>query len=47
MQGATVNKRKGPEFIRFMIPIINSLRELGGSGKAPHIDEFFKEFRDK
>jgi len=37
MQGVTVNKRKGPEFIRFMIPIINSLRELGGSGKASEV----------
>jgi restriction system protein len=32
-----VRKNKGPEFIRFMTPIMDSLRELGGSGKASEV----------
>jgi len=32
-----LNKNKGPEFIRFLKPVIDALKELGGSGKASEV----------
>jgi restriction system protein len=31
---------KGPEFIRFFIPILESLKEIGGSGTPSEVIEF-------
>ena len=34
-----MSKAKGPEFLRFCIPIIETLRELGGSGRPAEITD--------
>jgi restriction system protein len=36
-------KAKGPEFLRFCIPIVETLRELGGSGRPAEITDLVIE----
>jgi restriction system protein len=36
-------KRKGPEFLRFCIPIVEVLRGLGGSGRPAEVTDFVIE----
>lgn len=38
-----MTKRKGPEFLRFCIPIIEVLRELGGSGRPAEVTDLVIE----
>lgn len=34
-----MSKAKGPEFLRFCLPIVETLRELGGSGRSAEITD--------
>lgn len=36
-------KRKGPEFLRFCIPVVEVLRELGGSGRPAEVTDLVIE----
>lgn len=36
-------KRKGPEFLRFCIPIVEALRDLGGSGRPAEVTDLVIE----
>ena len=38
-----MGKRKGPEFLRFCIPIVEVLRELGGSGRPAEVTDLVIE----
>ncbi|MDQ7008518.1 MAG: winged helix-turn-helix domain-containing protein, partial [Acidobacteriota bacterium] len=38
-----MTKRKGPEFLRFCVPIIEVLRELGGSGRPAEVTDLVIE----
>ena len=34
-----MKKSKGPQFLRFFIPVIDVLKELGGSGKPAEVSK--------
>jgi restriction system protein len=38
--------KKGPDFLRFVIPLIETLKELGGSGKASEVTDAVLERMD-
>ncbi len=41
-----MGKRKGPKFLRFCIPIVEVLRELGGSGRPAEVTDLVIESMD-
>ncbi len=41
-----MSRRKGPEFLRFCVPVIQVLRELGGSGRPAEVTDLVIERMD-
>ena len=41
-----MNRNVGPKFLRFMIPVIDVLKELGGSGKVSEVQDAVIEMLD-